>query len=741
MFSRFLFFIQFTILSTSLLAQDPCKYSTSSKKGGFWVFATFFQPNTTIPLEGECEKKQGNKPFLYRMFKAGRIQKEIVYSSQNVLISYLEMYKKKRDSVIGEYKNFGENGKLMLHEIFYLDKNNRRCVHRKSYFPDEKLRFDQYFSWIKDSEITEYQRANHPPHMIDEDGYTYIQVPFGCEKIYDMTGQIAEEKHHQFRNDGTHEFASLEGPAVRYHHNGKIKESMHYKLGKLHGAFLEYNFLGDTICMGSYDMGIKKDVWRYWHDNKKIKANHLYNINGKYPFQAQKEEWSEQGRLMLQFHFDENGIGKLKEWTDKGVLIHEQELINLKLDNGKESYWYPNGQIKSYMNHTKGADTTYQEWYESGREKTLKRNYFYNNNKITSNKEWYSNGNLKEEVELTKSEFVNSFTQQKYYENGNLSYVNIRKNREQFIEEYASNGIKIRAIKLLDGKINGRFQELDSTGQVIVDINYLNGVRHGTYKVYKKNIISYEALYDHGVWVQKSEKKSSFFDKFSMLNATEKQNFIATAYKNLNRLLYAPNPLQKSKLEIDTLAAIIWQMKRLAPNFTSWIINTNVHNPVLNIRLVESYFRDLKTNQITSSFSKELLAGLAQLNLKLPDFNFEYGEKYINIELKDWVNMAMLKQIFPNINNLMHIYQPSEKSEPSLDIRLKNTKHDNHLRYSMERLTINSWKITIQHSLNTYHTILYGDGTIEIENQAMSWGDFLKVDFNVSDHGGRMYDD
>jgi hypothetical protein len=37
--------------------------------------------------------------------------------------------------------------------------------------------------------------------------------------------------------------------------------------------------------------------------------------------------------------------------------------------------------------------------------------------------------------------------------------------------------------------------------------------------------------------------------------------------------------------------------------------------------------------------------------------------------------------------------------------------------------------------------MLYGDGTIEIENQAMSWGDFLKVDFNVSDYGDRMYDD
>jgi hypothetical protein len=89
----------------------------------------------------------------------------------------------------------------------------------------------------------------------------------------------------------------------------------------------------------------------------------------------------------------------------------------------------------------------------------------------------------------------------------------------------------------------------------------------------------------------------------------------------------------------------------------------------------------------------------------------------------------------------MQIYQPSEKSEPTLDIKLKNSKYDNHLRYYMERRTINSWKITIQHSMNTYHMMLYGDGTIEIENQAMSWSDFLKVDFNVSGLGGRMYDD
>jgi antitoxin component YwqK of YwqJK toxin-antitoxin module len=71
-----------------------------------------------------------------------------------------------------------------------------------------------------------------------------------------------------------------------------------------------------------------------------------------------------------------------------------------------------------------------------------------------------------------------------------LSYLDLRKDREQFVEEYASNGIKIRSKKLLDGKIHGRFQEFDSTGTIKIVIQYENGTRHGAYSVYNNGIFS-----------------------------------------------------------------------------------------------------------------------------------------------------------------------------------------------------------------------------------------------------------
>jgi antitoxin component YwqK of YwqJK toxin-antitoxin module len=716
-----------------LLAQDPCTYKTTHKKGSSWVFSTYYQPNTQIPLEGICEQKNGNDPFLYRSFEAGRLKKEVQYSSENKRISSLEIYSKRRDSLIGEYKNFNEHGVLMYQEIYFYNKSKRRCMHRKSYHVNGKPRFDQFFAWVKESELNVYQKPSHPPHTIDEDGYTYLLVPFGREQIFDDSGQIMEEKNHKLLVDGTHEFASLEGPALKYHHNGKIKEQMFYESGKQHGDFTAFNFLGDTTCKGSYEAGIKNGLWTYWHDNGKLKARHFYNIHGKFPFQAQKEEWSENGVLVLLFRFDELGIGKLQEWTENGILIHEQELINLSIDKGKETFWFPSGQLKSRMNHTSGADTVYHEWYESGREKSLKRIYFRGNTKVNSNQEWYANGNLKDHLELEKSELVNNFSQRKYLENGNLSYLDLRKDREQFVEEYASNGIKIRSKKLLDGKIHGRFQEFDSTGTIKIDIQYENGTRHGAYSVYNKGILSYQAQYVNGVWIPKDDKTKDFIDTFQKLKESEKQNYTSAAYHILNRLLYSPESMRKTRNEVDSIAAIIWQLKRLAPHYPEWISNSMVGHQVLQIRLIQTYHGDLKTSNVVSEFSTELLAGLAQLNVKLPDFQFVNGEVYVKIELKEWINMAKMIQIFPKNFSLIEVYNPQQSGK---------SKYASTVRYSIEQKTVNSWKITIQNQMNNYHIMLYGDGTAEIENQAMSWSDFLNVDLATPNiHSRWMYED
>ena len=715
-------------------SQDPCTYKTSSKKGGSWVFSTYYQPNTQIPLEGICEEKNGNAPFLYRSFEAGRLQKEVQYSTENKLVSSLEIYTKRRDSLIGEYKSFNELGMLMYHEIYFYDKSKRRCMHRKSYHVNGNPRFDQFFAWVKESELNEYQRPSHPPHTIDEDGYTYLQVPFGLEKSFDETGLLIQERRHQLLVDGRHEFASLHGKALNFHHNGKLKERFSYFDGKMHGEFVEFDFLGDTISQGAYEHGLKNGTWLYWYGKNKIKAKHVHNVKGKYPFHAQKEEWSESGKLIVLYSFDEAGNGRLREWTESGVLIHEQELVNLTLDHGKEKMWFPNGELKAVMNHTKNTDTVFYERFENGRHKSLKRNYLLGGNTITSIKEWYANGNLKEEVLLEKSEFTTVYSLNKYFENGNLRHTDFRKGREQFVEEYASNGIKIRSKKLLDGKIYGRFQEFDSTGQIKLDINYQDGLRHGSYKTYSNGKLSYEALYENGVWIPKDDKTKAFIDTYQKLNVSEKQIYTSAAYHILNRQLYAPESMRKTREEVDSIAAIIWQLNRVAPHYPEWTSTSSVGHQVLQIHLIQTYHGDLKTNHVVSEYSKELLAGLAQLHVNLPDFQFVNGEVYVSIELKEWINMTTIKQLFPKSFSLMQVLNPMLQKE--------NSKYYSTVRYSIEQKTVNSWKITIQNQMNSYHILLYGDGTAEIENQVMSWSDFLNVDLSTpNNHPGWMYED
>jgi len=732
MYKRFLFSAGLCLVASAVWGQDPCSYKSTSKKGGYWVFSTFYQPNTQIPLEGVCEQKNGDKPFLYRSFQNGKLKKEVQYSTENRLVSSLEIHKNKKDTIIGEYKSFGENGKLNLLEIYFSDKFQRRCVHRITYHVNGKPRFDQYFAWLKVSELNDYQKPTHPPHTIDDEGYTYVQVPFGREKSFDDAGLLKEEKLHRLLLDGTHEFASKDGPAWLYHHNGKIKEKLTYKSGKPHGDFVEFNFLGDTVTKGSYDHGLKNGLWTYRHDNGSLKARHVYNTSGKFPFQAQKEEWSENGKLILQLQFDESGTGRLKEWSEKGRLIHEQELVNLSLDKGKETFWFPSGQMKSFMNHRPGADTVYQEWYDSGRDKSLKRNISQNNSMVTSNQEWYSNGNLKDRVELMKTETGHTFSQHQYFENGQLRSSDIRKNREQFVEEYAPDGIKIRTRKLVDGKIDGPYQEFDSTGKIRLKVNYLNGMRHGSYEAFNNGILRYKAQFKNGVWIPSAEKTSSFFDLYQNLKATDKQNFTSAAYQYLNRLLYGPQPMRKSNKDVDSLAAIIWQMKRLAPHYPDWVANVGLGSQVLNIRLIESYFRDLKTNSVTSEMSKELLAGLANLNVALPDFKFTYGEVYVNIELKEWINMATLKRIFPTTSNLMTLVNPNQTDK---------LNRPGHLHYTIENKTTNTWKITITQNEFVYHILLYGDGTVEIENQTMAWSQFVDQDLSILQNHPKWFDE
>jgi len=64
-----------------------------------------------------------------------------------------------------------------------------------------------------------------------------------------------------------------------------------------------------------------------------------------------------------------------------------------------------------------------------------------------------------------------------------------------------------------------------------------------------------------------------------------------------------------------------------------------------------------------------------------------------------------------------------------------------HLHYTIENKTTNTWKITITQNEFVYHILLYGDGTVEIENQTMAWSQFVDQDLSILQNHPKWFDE
>jgi hypothetical protein len=147
--------------------------------------------------------------------------------------------------------------------------------------------------------------------------------------------------------------------------------------------------------------------------------------------------------------------------------------------------------------------------------------------------------------------------------------------------------------------------------------------------------------------------------------------------------------------------------------------------------LIESYHRDLKTSQIWTDYSKELLAGLKQLNVSLPPFEFVYGEAFVEIPLKGWINIAAVKKLLPLNYNMFQLMHRSD--DTSVDVQTI------YPRCTIERLTPTTWKTTIPTGTLSYSVILYGDGTAEVENQLLKWSTFLSTDLTHENYNNKWH--
>jgi antitoxin component YwqK of YwqJK toxin-antitoxin module len=551
--TRLLFFF-FNFLTFVLQAQDNCEFKPTNKKGGHYLFSTFYEDDLQTPREGVCQIIHLGKIYERRVFVKGRLVEETLntFEGNSRVRSKFSLWD--GDSLLIDQKVYYENGPLQTHNIYYLDATGRRCVKTIEFGLKGQKRFEHSYGWVRYRELNESDKSQHPEHTVDEDGYTYLMVPFGAEKTYDDTGELMELKYHQFIKNGQYEHRSLNGPVYTYYQNGKLKSKGTHKDGSLYGVFKSYYPDGKLESERHYENDVPVGEWKGWHANGQQAYWYLYDLETAHPFEPNKKEWADNGQLTLEQVLDVGANGYLKEWTAAGVQTHDVDIKLLDRNKGVETYWHNNGQLHWRRDNRQGQDTTMIQFYENGEIQRLDISKEKGLDTYKELRRWYPKL-VPESVFIVETRADGFFKQlmDSYYPNGKLKSRVEYKNKECYKEFYASNGIKMRALHTISDSLHGPYQELDSTGMLLLDYRYTSGLRDGWCREYDANgSLIFESFYEMGI---RNSSYSSVHKRKALpsLSIETKQG--------LERLIKTQrlDSLQFSKREIETLIELAYQ--------------------------------------------------------------------------------------------------------------------------------------------------------------------------------------
>ncbi len=502
-FSRLLFFsLCFPLLVSQAFTQDNCEFKSQNKKGGHYLFSTYYEDDLKTPREGVCQILHLGKIYERRTFVKGRLTEETLntFEGNPRVRSKFSIWD--NDSILIDQKVYFENGPLQTHNIFYLNQEGRRCFKTIEYGLNGQKRFERSYAWIRYRELQESDKSMHPPHTVDEDGYTYLIAPFGTETTYYEGGQLMEVKQHRFINDGNYEHRSLHGPVITYYENGKLKSKGNYKEGALYGGFKSFYPDGKIQSERHYQNDVPVGEWKGWHPNGKPSFWYLYDLETAHPFEPNKKEWAENGQMTLEQVLDEGANGYLREWTPAGIKTHDVDIQLLDRTKGVETWWYNDGQLHWRRDYRKGQDTSLVEFYPNGEWQRLEIHKEQGSNSYKEVKRWYPKMVFESVfIAETRSDGFFKQLQELYYPSGNLKSRVEYKNKDCYKEFYASNGIKIRFLHTISDSLHGPYQELDSSGQLLIDYRYTAGLRDGWCREYATDgSLLFERFYEKGIY-------------------------------------------------------------------------------------------------------------------------------------------------------------------------------------------------------------------------------------------------
>ncbi len=713
--------------TSQLYGQENCTFQTHIRKGSNYVFSTYLAGDYKTPLEGKCESYIEGKLYERREFLHGHLISEEANFQDGKPRIILKTYTDRPDGMLAELRSYWENGQPAMYCVYYLDESGRRCMKQTDYHLNGKKRFVQSFAFVRLSEINQYEIKNHPPHTVDDEGYTSLQVQFGDEENYSNEGVLISRFHHKLILSEFSRDSSKDGPFTEFHENGKVKTKGRYKDGNPDGAWVGYNYLGMKNVELTYKDNIIQGFYRTWFDNGQLQTEHFYDVASNHPFQPAKKEWTEKGKPLLLLTLDKNGDGHIQKWNENGILLYETDIQNNNYKNAIEKEWYTDGKLKSLLNHLPNADTTYVAYFPNGQMSIL--HYVELSNEFipkSVQKEWFENGVLASEVETNSADQNSSFLQRTFYANANIKSQILQKGRERIEELYTSNGIKVRSLQTVDGKLEGPYRELDSLGNVLVAYSYANGWRNGACPRYNANqeLIFYQE-YDHGCPIQ-SKTNINNKRKLSILCESERTYVYGLAHQQIMRTLKEHHTQE----EIDSLVQWYSYIIDCTPFASFTFPSIDVGEQLLFLRLPEAAFPGLLSGDTTNYRVKEIVKSFAKLGWELPKWNLENGIYVGKIRLDGLYSHQIFNNYFPFCQSWMEFaYTKENPRDRQVDYGMKRYQRQNSINLSRVNACLMKAALTI--SFGSVSLLIYSDGEVEVENQQYTNEELLKENPNM----------
>ena len=733
----FLFIVGFSIAH----AQD-CTFDYYNKKGGHYLFSTYYNNDQSI-REGVCERTDGTQVYEKRVFQKGHIiSEELNHYNDGKFTPRTRTtlnHQAKKGKPIGELKQFNEQGTLMILWEFYNDESGRRRYKSTEFHTNGKLRFIHEYAFIRLSEIDSFNRKDHPPHTVDDFGYSSLIVPYGKHTWYNDKGVLIKEESYDkltfYDQDAQH---LLHGKYTEYHDNGKIRTQGQYKEGNPDGSWNHFHFNGRVYEQGIYLNNIKDSLWQQWDDQGKLTKESLYDYGADNPFAPVREkEYNAAGLLVSSKEINADKQAILQEWSPQGNLMRYVRYstgMQMNWNNADyrefEKNWYDNGQVKFI--HNKRSDTSYVSYFRNGQMERLnigRWDGMIRNERIT---EWNIQGTRLLYIEITHGNGNNYQDVKRYYSNGNLSHREINNNKEHTDLRYSFDGKNYVKSRMVNQQLQGRYEERDTlNGQFLVG-HYDQGIRHGLWELKNKDSVILERLtYEHGcVQVQTA---------WGYATEDEKQRWQQRA----NYLIYhqreAPWESMKTCLEYrDSLAH--W-LRLLNETLEKHGVSTDygqLEFQALHFELPHVYYRNLIEDGIKEYRAVQLLHLIDSLGWKWKAIQLNNGTYVGTVEFKGILNPAFqLKLLGAHSQFFYPVFTSSNGRNEQGYPHTWGTPPPTSLVVQSNTPCY----ATVQYSDKgrSTHVVVYSNGALEILNRTISWEAWKKLQEEPSPYDRDFY--